>query len=456
VIVIVTGVGGAGKSETVNLLLEWLDARGIETHAMRDATDEERLRPPMWRFWRELPPRGRLGIFFGAWYVQPLLDHTHGRIGRPELDQALDRILGFERMLHREGVLLVKYWLHLSRDAQKKRLKQLEADPSQRWRVRKRDWQLFKHYDAYRRVGEHVLRRTSTGEAPWVIVEGTDRRYRNLTVARTLLETLRLRLERGRSEPRVADPKPVYLVPPAVNVISRLDLSLSLDAGPYKGELRQAQGELALLSRRLRQERRALILVFEGPDAAGKGGAIRRLTAAMDARDYQVISVAAPTDEERAHPYLWRFWRHLPQHGQVAIYDRSWYGRVLVERVEGLARPDQWQRAYEEINEFEEQLTEFGIIVVKYWLAISSDEQLRRFQDRQLTAYKQYKLTAEDWRNRERWATYVAAACEMIEKTGTEAAPWVLVEANNKEWARVKVIETVVQHVKAALALPTR
>jgi polyphosphate:AMP phosphotransferase len=452
VIVIVTGFSGAGRSETVNLLLEWMDARGIQTHALRKPTDEELQRPPMWRFWRELPPHGRIGIYFGAWYAQGLVDCALGRTSRTELDLSLDQILKFERMLHREVSLLVKFWLHLSRDAQKKRLKELEADPAQRWRVRKRDWKLLKHYDEYRRVAEHALRRTGTGEAAWTIVEGTDRRYRNLTVARTLLDALRLRLAQANSERAGNGPQPLHLVPPAVNVIGRLDMSLTLDAGSYKTELSLAQGELGLLSRRLRKKRRSLILVFEGPDAAGKGGAIRRLTVAMDARDYQVISVAAPTDEERAHPYLWRFWRHLPQEGQVTIYDRSWYGRVLVERVEGFARADQWQRAYEEINDFEQQLTEFGIIVLKFWLAITPDEQLRRFQDRQLTAHKQYKLTEEDWRNRDRWDSYVAAACDMIEKTGTEAAPWVLVEANNKEWARVKVIKAIVQHVKNALA----
>jgi polyphosphate:AMP phosphotransferase len=450
-IVIVTGVSGAGKSEIVNLLLEWMDARGIHTHAMRRPTDEELQRPPMWRFWRELPPRGRIGIFFGAWYADPMLDCALGRTSHPELDLALDPILKFERMLHREGVLLVKFWLHLSQVAQKKRLKELDADPSQRWRVMKRDWKLFQHYDAYRRVGEHLLRRTGTGEAPWTIVEGADRRYRNLTVARTLLDALRLRLAQAKSDRAATDRTPLHLVPPVVNVISRLDMSLNLDPGPYKTELGLEQGELGLLSRRLRKKRRSLILVFEGPDAAGKGGAIRRLTVAIDSRDYQVISVGAPTDEERAHPYLWRFWRHLPREGHVTIYDRSWYGRVLVERVEGFARADQWQRAYEEINEFEEELTGFGIIVLKFWLAITPDEQLRRFQDRQLTAHKQYKLTEEDWRNRDRWDSYVAAACDMIEKTGTEAAPWVLVEANNKEWARVKVTKTVVEHVKNAL-----
>jgi polyphosphate kinase 2 (PPK2 family) len=195
-----------------------------------------------------------------------------------------------------------------------------------------------------------------------------------------------------------------------------------------------------------------MILVFEGADAAGKGGAIRRLTAALDARDYQVISVAAPTDEERAHPYLWRFWRHLPGTGKVTIYDRSWYGRVLVERVEGFATPEEWQRAYAEINAFEEQLTEFGTIVLKFWLTVSPEEQLRRFRDREETPYKQYKITEEDWRNRDRWDSYEAAACDMIEKTSTEQAPWTLVEANNKEWARVKVLHTVIRHVEQALA----
>ncbi|HEX8201476.1 MAG TPA: polyphosphate:AMP phosphotransferase [Isosphaeraceae bacterium] len=452
VVVIMAGLGGAGKSETVNLLLEWLDARGIETHAMREPTDEERQRPPMWRFWRALPPRGRMGIFFGAWYALPILDRVFGRLPEAELDQALVRIVELESMLRREGVLVVKFWLHLSRPAQKKRLKALEADPRQRWRVLKRDWKLFQRYDEHRRVAEHVLRRTGTGESPWTIVEGTDRRYRHLTVAQVLLDALRGRLEQARLRPPAPGPTPVVLTPPAVNVLNRLDMTRALDRATYDRELLAAQGELGLLSRRLRKQERSLILVFEGPDAAGKGGAIRRLTAAMDARDYQVISVAAPTDEERAHPYLWRFWRHLPPLGRVTIYDRSWYGRVLVERVEGFARPDQWQRAYEEINAFEAQLTASGMIAMKFWLAITPDEQLRRFEDREKTPYKQYKLTAEDWRNRDRWASYEAAACDMIEKTGSEAAPWVLVEANHKEWARVKVLQSVIRHARAALA----
>jgi AMP-polyphosphate phosphotransferase len=215
--------------------------------------------------------------------------------------------------------------------------------------------------------------------------------------------------------------------------------------------LSEAQGEIGRLTRKLRKSKRSLILVFEGPDAAGKGGSIRRLTRAMDARDYQVISVAAPTDEEKAHPYLLRFWRNLPLHGRVRIYDRSWYGRVLVERVEGFATVDEWQRAYSEINDFEEQLIESGVVLVKFWLAISPEEQLRRFTDRHETPYKQYKLTLEDWRNRAKWDSYLAAACDMVERTSTSEAPWTLVEAENKEYARVKVARTVVNRLREEL-----
>jgi polyphosphate:AMP phosphotransferase len=448
VIILVGGVEGSGKGETVNLLLEWLDARGIQTHALGDPTEEEQQRPPMWRFWRVLPPQGRMGIFFGSWYTQPIIDHVFERIDRSEFEQALERIAAFERMLHHENTLLVKFWLHLSRSAQKARLKELEADPRQRWRVRKRDWKFHKRYDCFRTVSEQALRRTNTAEGPWTIVEATDPRYRNLTVARTLLHALQ---ERLKQSPPPHPPGPSPLLPPAVNVINRLDMTLTLTKVEYDDRLLKYQGELSKRARRLTKAQRALILVFEGPDAAGKGGAIRRLTAALDARFYQVISVAAPTDEERAHPYLWRFWRSLPPRGKVALHDRSWYGRLLVERVESLCAPEDWQRAYAEINAFEEQLTEYGIILLKFWLAITPEEQLRRFESRETTPYKQYKLTPEDWRNRVRWDSYEAAACDMIEKTSTSEAPWVLVEANNKEYARIKVIKTVVQRLRQAL-----
>jgi len=450
VVVIIGGVEGAGKTEVVNQLLEWVDARGVETHAMGAPTDEERERPPMWRFWRPLPPRGRMGIFLGSWYTDPIVQRVFGNMGNAAFGQALDRIVEFERMLVQEGVVVVKFWLHLKQATVVKRMKALEKDPLQRWRVTPQDWKFVKRYPRFRRISEKALRRTGIGEAPWHIIEATDSRYRTLTVGKTLLQVLQDRLAAWKARPkpqRVPDrPKP-----PKVNIIRNLDLSLALDDGRYEKDLLKCMAELNLLARRLYEKRRSLTLVFEGPDAAGKGGAIRRLTAAMDARNYQHIAVAAPTDEERAHPYLWRFWRNLPRLGRVTVYDRSWYGRVLVERIEGFCSREDWQRAYAEINAFEEALTDFGIILIKFWLAIGPQEQLRRFKDRQVTPYKQYKITEEDWRNRAKWDAYEAAAVEMIEKTSTTAAPWVPVEAEDKNYARIKVVKTVIRHLKKQL-----
>jgi polyphosphate:AMP phosphotransferase len=450
VVVLISGVEGAGKSETMNLLLEWLDARGVATHALWDTTDEERERPPMWRFWRMLPPAGRIGIMLGSWYTAPVVDRVFGRSGAAKLDQALERIVELERMLHAENTVLVKLWMHIAKSVQRKRFKALERDPRTRWRVTKQDWKFFKRYDEFRSVSEHVLRRTSTGEAPWHIIEAADPRYRSMTVGRLLLETLRTRLAAARKahRPRV---KPRLPVPEATNVLSQLDRARALSDKAYDRDVAEIEGKLNRLVRKLGDAKRSALILFEGPDAAGKGGAIRRLIRCMDARHYQVTAVAAPTDEERAHPYLWRFWRNLPRVGRVTIYDRSWYGRVLVERMEGFATPEEWGRAYAEINAFEEQLVEYGVVVAKLWLAISPEEQLRRFKNREITPYKQYKITEEDWRNRKKWRGYEAAACDMIQRTSTEMAPWTLVEADDKNWARVKVLRTVAKLLEAAL-----
>jgi polyphosphate:AMP phosphotransferase len=440
-VILVSGVEGGGKSETVNLLMEWMDARGIDTQALwGEPSDEEKERPEFWRFWRVLPPTGRTTIFIGSWYTRPILDRAFGKLSEAKLAQKMDRIVEFEKMLVREGTLLVKFWLHLSRSAQKSRLKRLESDPKTRWRVSKLDWKFFKRYEELRSASEEALRRTNTPHAPWTIVEATDSNYRSLSVARTLTQALRARLQPAPAAERTP-PEPPQVSRP--NVISRLDLTHSLSKEKYERKIHELQAQLNRLTRKLFKERRSMILVFEGPDAAGKGGAIRRLTHVMDARDYRVISVGAPTDEERAHPYLWRFWRHLPRLGRVTIYDRSWYGRVLVERLEGFCTEEEWRRAYGEINQFEEQLTDFGIVLLKFWLAIGPDEQLRRFKERQTTPYKQYKISAEDWRNRAKWEGYEAAACDMIERTSTAYAPWTLVEANDKDFARMKIFRTV-------------
>lgn len=449
VVIIIGGVETSGRSELVNLLLEWMDARGIETHAVREPTDEERERPLMWRFWRQLPRVGRMGIFFGGWYVPAIIDQLYAGRGPAEFHEAVDRIVALERMLVSENTLLLKFWLHVSRAEQKERLKRLENDRHQSWRVTKRDWEHHKRYDEFRSVYDRLLSRTSTAEAPWTVVEATDARYRNVTVARAILESIWQRLAQP---PQKELAKPALDLKPApVNIIKRLDLSQKLDKDDYEKKLAKYQSKLGQLSRRLYECKHSMTLVFEGPDAAGKGGAIRRLTSVLDARSYQHIAIAAPTDEEAAQPYLWRFWRNLPRLGTITIYDRSWYGRVLVERVEGFCAPTDWKRAFAEINAFEEQLSQFGTLVLKFWLAISPEEQLRRFAERQETPYKLYKITAEDWRNRDRWDAYEAAACDMIEKTNTERAPWCLIEAEDKNWARIEVLKRVVRAIETAL-----
>jgi AMP-polyphosphate phosphotransferase len=453
VVVLIGGAEGAGKEETVALLLAWMDARGIETHAMWEETDEERERPPFWRFWRALPPRGKMAVFFGSWYSQPIIDRVFDATDDLVFEREMRRIVAFEQMLAHEDVLLVKFWLHLSKGAQKKRLKKMKHDPRLRWRVSPLTWKFFKQYDVFRRVSERAVELSSTGFAPWVIVEAEDNHYRNLTVATTLLHALRDGLAGagpGGVPAASGEARTPLPVARESNVIRELDLTKHLPEARYDRVLPEYEAKLGKLARKLHDSRRSLIVAFEGPDAAGKGGAIRRLTGAIDPRLYRVQSVAAPTDEERARPYLWRFWRDLPRRGHITIYDRSWYGRVLVERIEGFCASADWQRAYSEINDFEEQLAEFGTIVLKFWLAISSEEELRRFKDRQTTPYKQYKLTEEDWRNRAKWDAYETAAADMVERTSTDHAPWILVEANDKNWARIKVIRTVVKALKRA------
>jgi polyphosphate:AMP phosphotransferase len=450
VVVLISGQDGAGKGETINVLYEWMDPRFISTMAFTEPTDEERERPAMWRYWRSLPPKGRVGIFAGSWYSDPIRQRIEDLISVNELDARAEQINRFEAMLVNEGALVLKFWFHLTKEGQAKRLKDLESDPKTAWRVTQWNWDRLKTYDKLQEVAGHFLRLTNTAWAPWIVVEGTDDRYRSLTVGQILLAALKRKLtEPAKLETPVA---PIVRVDAdGRNVLSELDLSLALPDKQYKTELAHWQGRLSELVRDPRFQGRSLVCAFEGADAAGKGGAIRRIGTAMDARQYQVIPVAAPTEEERAQPHLWRFWRHLPRKGRVAIFDRTWYGRVLVERVEGFCSENDWLRAYTEINDFEHEMIDAGVIVVKFWLQISQEEQLRRFKEREQIEFKRFKITQEDWRNREKWDAYQQAICDMVQRTSTGESPWTLVEANDKNYARVKILQTLCERVAAAL-----
>ena len=452
VVLIVSGVNGAGKGATVNTLNFWMDPRTIHAHAMGTPSDEELDRPAMWKFWRRLPPKGTIGIFFGSWYSYPMRAHIEGGKSQDYLDAYLDDFLRFERMLADEGALVLKFWLHMTKDNLKKRLKTLADDKDTAWRVTQRDWDGLKTYDDMLPVAEHVMRRTSTAHAPWIVVEATDEKYRNLTVGKTLLKSLQSRLgEQGK--PTHATAVPVDALEPIdnKNLLDALDYTQALEKKDYKKQLEKYQGRLSRLVHSKKFKNRSLILAFEGNDAAGKGGAIKRVTAALDARMANIIPIAAPSDEEKAQPYLWRFWRHMPRSKHVTIFDRTWYGRVLVERIEGFCSDADWQRAYGEINDFEEAVSRHGAIFCKFWLAITPDEQHDRFKEREQTGYKRFKLTEEDWRNREKWNDYAQAVCDMVERTSTEIAPWTLVEANSKYFARIKVLKTICERLEAEL-----
>ncbi|MDE3737674.1 MULTISPECIES: polyphosphate:AMP phosphotransferase [Pseudomonas] len=450
VLILINGIEGAGKGETVKLLNEWMDPRLINVESFLQPTDEELSRPPQWRFWRKLPPKGRTGIYFGNWYSQMLHARVDGDIKDARLDQAINDAEAFERMLCDEGALIFKFWFHLSKKQLKERLKALEKDPQRSWQLNPLDWKQSEVYDRFVRFGERVLRRTSRDYAPWYVIEGSDEYYRSLSVGRVILEGLQAALKQSGGPKPQPHAAPLMSSLDSRSLLDSLDLSHKLDKDEYKDQLATEQARLSGLMRDKRMRGHALMAVFEGNDAAGKGGAIRRVTGALDPRQYRTVPIAAPTEEERAQPYLWRFWRHVPGRGQFTIFDRSWYGRVLVERVEGYCADADWLRAYGEINDFEEQLHNYGIVLVKFWLSIDKDTQMQRFKEREEVAFKRYKITEEDWRNRDKWDHYVHAVDDMVDRTSTEIASWTLVEANDKRYARVKILRTINDALEAA------
>jgi polyphosphate:AMP phosphotransferase len=456
VLLIVAGVAGAGRGDLLNALGGWLDPRGVETFSFDDPGEDQHTRPFLWRFWRSLPPAGKIGIYAGSWYTQTLNDEARSKKDLAALDHDLERIRHFEKALADNDTLILKIWLNLAKDAQRDRFKQLESDERSAWRVTEEDWRHHRIYDRLERTAVHILKATHRPGAPWTVIDAEDERARNLAVGDLLLARFaehraklarlaRLRLP-ARAEPR---PKPLRAF--GRRRLLGLPLDQRLSSTEYEEKRDKWLGRLNASVREALQAGRAITFVFEGWDAAGKGGAIRRLTSAIDVRDYRVYPVAKPTDEEIAHHYLWRFWRHIPRDGKIAIFDRSWYGRVLVERLEGFCRPDEWRRAYEEINDFELQLAEHGQIVVKFWLHISREEQLARFRAREQTAFKQHKINDEDWRNRRKWDAYETAVGDMLALTDTQHAPWLLIPANDKRYARLQILRSACRSIRAAL-----
>ena len=454
IVLIPAGVDGAGRGDAINTLMGWLDPRGVETIAVHRPSDEERERPMMYRFWRGLPVNGRIGIFVGSWYTETLREEASGKKALAELDHELRRIRHFERLLADNGTLVIKVWFNLSRLEQGHRLRDLLANEDTAWRVTEDQQRAHRIYTRLARTPEHILGETDRPGAPWDRIEAAEPRARNLALGQTLLRRFQEHQAQIAKQIFIAPEKPkrvIALRPDGRERLLSLELDRKLNSKTYEEKREKWLGRLNRAVRNAASAKRSIVFIFEGQDAAGKGGAIRRLTSAIDARDYRVIPVAKPTDEEKAHHYLWRFWPQIPRDGFTAIFDRSWYGRVLVERIEGFCHPHEWRRAYDEINDFEEQLTDHGSIVIKFWLQISEAEQLARFKSREETPYKQHKITDEDWRNRAQWKAYETAVGDMLALTDTGYAPWHLVPANNKRFARLDVLRHACKRITAAL-----
>ena len=452
VIILFEGFGASGKGTLINELIQPMDPRSFKVFTIQKPVEEETMRPYLWRFWTKLPEKGRIHIFDRSWYKKKVKSCVENE-GKVPSDNIYQDILDFEEDLTKDGMLIIKFFLHISQKEQAKRFRNLESNKETEWRVHEKDWKHNRDYDKWLKAYDEMIQKTDKSFAPWTIVEATDREYAKVKILSTVADILseRLDIEEKEAKHPADETRSEAVFDFSSSVLDGIDLSKSLTKTVYKKKCNELQKRMSLLHSELYKRRIPMVLCFEGWDAGGKGGAIRRLTKMMDPRGYEVIPVAAPNTVEKGYHYLWRFWTHMPKAGHVAIFDRSWYGRVMVERIEGFCSEEEWKRAYNEINRMEAQLSDAGAIVIKFWMHIDPDEQKRRFEERMENPAKQWKITEEDWRNREKWDDYVKAVDEMILRTSTSYAPWVIVEGNDKLYARVKVLETVIEAIEEKL-----
>ena len=455
VIIVFEGFGAAGKGTLINQLIQPLDPRGFRVFAISGESEEEQMRPFLWRFWTKTPARGRIAIFDRSWYRRVLIDRFDKVTTESQLGYAYNEIVSFESALADDGNVIIKFFLDITRKEQEKRFARLLDNKETAWRGSKGGLKRNKHFQEYKVMNEEMLQKTDTDFAPWTIVEAMDREYAVVKVISTVIDRLEKQVAQVRAskeikEKQVQAAEEQHLTFKS-SILSSVDLSLSYTKEEYKERLKKLQDKLSVLHSELYRRRIPVILGFEGWDAGGKGGAIKRITECMDPRGYEVNPTAAPNDIEKAHHYLWRFWHNLPKAGHVALYDRTWYGRVMVERIEGFCTKEEWKRAYKEINDMEATWVHDGAIVLKFWMQIDKDEQERRFKERMETPEKQWKITDEDWRNREKWDAYEEAVDEMLIRTSTTYAPWIIVEGNCKYYARIKVLENVIAAIEKRL-----
>ena len=440
IMILFEGFEASGKGTMINKMIQPLDPRGFKVFTMEKETEDDRMHPYFWRYFIKTPEKGRIHIFDHSWYqgIQT------GKITSEEIRQ-------FERQFTDDGMVIIKFFLAITKKEQKKRLSELEKDKSTKWRVSGEDWEENKNYEELLSQYDDMLIQTDTPNAPWMIIEAMDKKYAICKIMSTIVKRLETVIDRGQEKDSGSYFDSALEDDLRSGVLQDIDLSLALEPEEYKKKRKDLQKRMEILHNKMYLQRIPVVLAFEGWDAGGKGGAIKRITQCIDPRGYEVVPVSAPNDVEKAHHHLWRFWEKFPKDGHMAIFDRTWYGRVLVERIEGFASEQEWKRAYSEINNMEAHWVKSGAVVLKFWMHIDKDEQERRFKQRQETPEKQWKITDEDWRNREKWDEYEKAVDEMVVRTSTKDAPWHIIEANSKLYARIKVLEIVVEALEKVL-----
>ena len=448
VLVLFEGWGTAGKGSVLGKVIKNIDPRFFKVATMDEPIEEERRKPFLYRYFVKIPENGKFEFLDSGWMDEVVKDVLHDKIGEKEYKKKIESVKRFERQLTDNGYLVMKFFFQISRKEQKKRIEVLKQDKDTRWRVSgDEDWQ-NKHYDKCMHVFDRYLNDTNSPADPWYIVDAKNRKWAELQVLETLVSGIETALKNSNlAVPLLQNVFALEKIPK----LSEISLDKEISEEEYKKELKNLQSKLSELHNRLYRRKIPVVIAYEGWDAAGKGGNIKRITEALDPRGFEVHPIASPLPNEKARHYLWRFWNRLPKTGHIAIFDRTWYGRVMVERLEGFCSENEWQRAYNEINEFEKELSDWGAVIIKFWVQIDKDTQLARFEERQNTPEKQWKITDEDWRNREKWDLYETAVNEMLKKTNTTYAPWHVLESNDKKYARVKALKIVIDAIEAAL-----
>lgn len=444
-VIVVEGWGASGKGVLINNFILPLDPRGFCVYTIKDESEEESRYPFLHRFMTKTPKKGEISVFDRSWYRRVLNDHIDKRVSEARFSCDIDEINDFEKLLTDDGFLLIKIFLNISKREQKKRMEELIKNKKTAWRVTDDDLKHNKEYDKYVKVFNKIIEKTDNENARWKIVDGNNLDSASIEIMRYIKEEFEKKLK--EKEEFTKAPRPDVKKKPETNYLKTVDLEADIEKKYYKKALSEYQKELFDLHNILYMKKKPVVIVFEGWDAAGKGGAIKRLTQALDPRGYRVISTPAPTPDELAHHYLWRFWNNIPKTGHIAIFDRSWYGRLMVEPVEGFCTETEYERAFAEINSFEKHLIGSGMKIIKFFIHISPDEQLERFNERKNNPLKAWKLTDEDFRNREKWDDYLYTIERMIEKTSTSDAPWHIIPGNSKKFARTEVLKTVIKEI---------